>query len=670
MYLNLAFKNVGKSYKDFTIYFLTLTFGVCLFYLFNSVESQGAMLILSESQNDILKMLTKAMDIISVFVAVVLGFLVVYANNFLLKKRKKELGIYMTLGMEKASLLRIVFYETFFIGFISLVAGLCAGIVMSHLFSIITATMFKANLSQFTFIFSGAAFNKTILYFGIIFLIVIVMNMVLISRHQLVHLIQGNRRLKMPSEGKTWLSLLLFVLSLGTLSVAYYVILEEGLRDFNTIAFCMILGALGTYLFFWSVSGLLIGLLKKQKDFYYSHLNMFVFRQFNSRLYTARFTMTIICLMLFLTIGILSTATTISNGFNKDIEKITPYDVTLMGNRGFAEDEFIDYLRTAGLNPEDYMERYTWFDVYKTNQPFKQVFEAARYDMSIVDVEAISGLMIQAVTIEAYNRIRSLQGLDAIELADEEIIVVANNESMLEAWQKVAMKNFSIEFGGVSYKLHEQSIVDMTLTNDIAPYNIGIVVLPKALVQGMEVEESYIAGHYYDNSDVNFELLLQDKVATINAADGYPIREITRLSVYDNSLSIRLLMAYVGLYLGVVFLMSCAAILALGQLSEAADNTRQYLLLSKLGVSRRNMNKAVFVNTFIIFMAPLLLALVHSIFGIELVNQTLNFIGKDSLGDSALYTAAFLVVIYGGYFLATYYGVTNIVIKETSDLTT
>lgn len=667
MYLSLAAKNVKKSYKDFTIYFLTLSFGVCLFYLFNSVESQGAMLILSESQNNILRMLTRAMDIISVFVAVVLGFLIVYANNFLLKKRKKELGIYLTLGMEKGSLLRIVFYETFFIGFLSLVIGLVSGIVLSHLFSIITASMFKVSLSQFTFIFSWMAFNKTILYFGVIFVIVIVMNMVLLTRHQLVHLIQGDKVIRAPKEGRTWVSLIVFVLSVIILGVAYYVILENGFSDFNIVAMCMILGAIGTYLFFMSLSGLLIKFLKTHQSLYYSHLNMFIFRQFNSRMHSARLTMTIICLMLFLTIGILSTATTISNGFNRDLEAITPYDVTLMSTRGFQGEALTSYLEAKDFSLSWYMNQYTTYDVYSTIHPLGMLIKNTELEKGLVEIEAISGMNIQAISLTDFNRIRQVQNMEEVFLESGETLVIVNNEAMMEIWQTFIDSQQGFEFEGATYYIKDDSFTVMALANDIAAYNVGILILPDEIVKKMDIAESYIIGNYHDNDEVDYEGTLQLQITAINEADGHPVREVTRASVYENSLSIRLLMSYVGLYLGVVFLMSCAAILALGQLSEAADNARQYLLLSKLGVEKRRMNKAVFMNTLIVFMAPLMLALVHSIFGIELVNRTLNFIGSDSLGDSVYYTALFLVIIYGGYFLATYAGVTSIVIKETTD---
>lgn len=98
---SLALRNIKKSIKDYSIYFITLVIAVAIFYIFNSIDSQTAMMSISKSTMEIVQSLVNVLSYISVFVSVVLGFLIVYANNFLIKRRKKEIGIYMTLGMSK-----------------------------------------------------------------------------------------------------------------------------------------------------------------------------------------------------------------------------------------------------------------------------------------------------------------------------------------------------------------------------------------------------------------------------------------------------------------------------------------------------------------------------------------------------------------------------------------
>ena len=120
----LSFNNMKKSIKDYAVYFLTLVLGVAIFYMFNSLDSQQAMLEVSQSQRQIIKLMIEMLGFISVFVAIVLGLLIVYANNFLINRRKKEFGIYMTLGMGRRQISKIILMETIFVGIISLAIGL------------------------------------------------------------------------------------------------------------------------------------------------------------------------------------------------------------------------------------------------------------------------------------------------------------------------------------------------------------------------------------------------------------------------------------------------------------------------------------------------------------------------------------------------------------------
>ena len=194
MFFKLALNNVRKSIKDYTIYFLTLSFGICIFYVFNSIESQEAMLKLNQSQRAIIQVLSEVIGYVSVFIAVILGFLIIFANKFLIKRRKKELGLYMTLGMEKGKISRILILETIIIGIVSLVVGLSVGIFLSQGLSVVTAHLFAVDMKDFTFVFSQSAFFKSILYFGIIYFVVMIFNTITISKYKLINLLIGSKK--------------------------------------------------------------------------------------------------------------------------------------------------------------------------------------------------------------------------------------------------------------------------------------------------------------------------------------------------------------------------------------------------------------------------------------------------------------------------------------------
>ena len=194
MLFNLSLKNIRKSFKDYAIYFFTLILGVAIFYIFNSLESQTVMLKLNSSTKDIIKLMNNVLSGVSVFVSFILGFLIVYANQFLMKRRKKEFGIYMILGMSKKQISKILLVETITIGLISLVIGLVLGVALSQVMSIVVANMFEADMTKFTFVFSLSAWIKTMIYFGIMYLLGIVFNTIQVNRQQLIKLLTANRQ--------------------------------------------------------------------------------------------------------------------------------------------------------------------------------------------------------------------------------------------------------------------------------------------------------------------------------------------------------------------------------------------------------------------------------------------------------------------------------------------
>ena len=176
MLFKLSIKNITKSIKDYAIYFFTLVLGVAIFYVFNAIDSQTVMLNVSSSTSEIIRLMTTILGGVSVFVSFILGFLIIYASRFLIKRRNKEFGIYLTLGMSKRKISLILFFETLIIGVISLGVGLALGIVLSQLMSILVANMFEADLTKFQFTFSSSAALKTLLYFSIMYLIVMIFN--------------------------------------------------------------------------------------------------------------------------------------------------------------------------------------------------------------------------------------------------------------------------------------------------------------------------------------------------------------------------------------------------------------------------------------------------------------------------------------------------------------
>ena len=296
MYSKLAFRNLKRSFKDYTIYFLTLVFGVCIFYTFNSIQSQSIMMELNDMQASAFEQVENIMGYASIFVSFILAFLIIYANNYLIKRRKKEFGIYMTLGMEKGNLSKIIFIETLLVGIISLAIGLGLGILLSQGLSVLTAKMFQVNLIKFKFIFSYNSMIKTIVCFGAIYLLVLMFNSMSIRKISLIDLLTSSRKNEAIKVRNVWVSVIIFMISCIMLGYAYNTVLTGGVAtlEMSINGLSILLGSVGTFLFFFSLSGFLLKLVQANKKYYLKDLNMFVLRQINSKINTVFISMSFI----------------------------------------------------------------------------------------------------------------------------------------------------------------------------------------------------------------------------------------------------------------------------------------------------------------------------------------------------------------------------------------
>ena len=284
MYAKIALGNVRKSFRDFSVFFLTLAFGVCVFYAFGSITDQAAVIQMGEDQRRMVQALTDILSGLSVFVVVILGFLVVYANRFLIRRRKREFGIYLTLGMDIRHVSWIVVIETLVVGVVALGVGLLLGLALSQVMMYVTAGLFEATIKGFVFAFSPAAALSTVACFAGIFLVTLVFNVTTVSRYKLIDLINADKVSEKVRLRSLPLSVVLFLVSLVLIGVAYKTLLEHGMMEEGPyFAIATGLVTVGTLLFFFSISGFALRALQASPRAYLSGLNMFVMRQLNSR---------------------------------------------------------------------------------------------------------------------------------------------------------------------------------------------------------------------------------------------------------------------------------------------------------------------------------------------------------------------------------------------------
>ncbi len=688
-----------KSFKDYAIYFITLVLGVAVFYMFNSLDSQQAMLQVSSSTKEMIKLMIEMLGMVSVFIAVILGLLIVYANNFLINRRKKEFGIYLTLGMGKAQISRILLIETVFIGLISLVIGLVIGVFSSQLMSVLVAKLFKADMSGYEFVFSKNACIKTVIYFAIMYVAVLIFNAFTVSRYKLINLltaVKKNERIKMKNP---IVCIFVFLISALGLAGAYYEVTKGVFKLKNVhetsraIGISVVIGVICTVLIFWSFSGFVLKLIQSKKSVYLKGTNMFVLRQLHNKINTTVISMSVICLMLFVTITALSSSIALKNSMQADIEKTTPVDINLYKTANLPEKTmdssgnetvYSDELREDSRKNISYTLSQNGFDLNR----LKNINEIPIYVIDGLDWEKSLGgyaseikkkfpmmelkTKEQIIKASDYNKIASAYGKETFSLKNNEYVIICNYESIAQM-RNVALKgNTEIEINGEKLRPKYKSCKDGYIEISTSETNVGIIIVPDSINLSASDQQLWLLSADYSALSKNEREKTEAYFADDNSSlisklneSGSTLKGVTKIHLIEASIGLSTIIVFIAIYLGIVFLIVSCAVLALKQLTESSDNKQRYIILRKIGCDEKMINKALFRQIAVFFCMPLILAVIHSVFGIQFALSIFETIAsKSQLVPSVIASVIVIGAVYACYFIATYLGSKNIIKEE------
>ena len=617
MLFKLSIKNMKKSFKDYAIYFLTLVLGVAIFYMFNSLDSQEAMLQVSSSTREMVKLLVSLLSMVSVFVAVILGLLIVYANNFLISRRKKEFGIYMTLGMGRRQISKIILIETILVGIISLAVGIVIGVFASQFMSILVAKLFEADMSKFQFVFSEEACVKTCIYFAVMYLAVIIFNTISISRYKLIDLITATKKNEQIKIKNPVLCIIIFLISAVMLGYAYYKVTvgANTLRTAEDLLPVILIGIVATFLLFWSLSGFILKIVQARKKLYLKDTNMFVLRQLNNKINTTVVSMTVICLMLFMTITILSSALSLRNTMQADLKEMTPVDLNLYKTAYLPDDgKNTDVAIEDSKEPVSYTLTNNGFDmnnlkdvveipIYATNEltwkeSLGNTFEEAQQNFPMLMYDTAEAL----IKVSDYNKIAKLYGQQEYTLNDNEYIILCDFDNMTVLRNKALEQNQTVEIMGKEYYPKYTECQSGFIYMSTSHVNTGFILVPDNIEFTDEMTEEYfLAANYNAQTDEEKERIeniltgneASDFVTNVNNKD-IELEGLTKISIIEASVGLATIVVFVAIYLGVIFLIASSAILALKQLTESSDNKERYIILRKIGADEKMINSALF----------------------------------------------------------------------------
>ncbi|WP_336770793.1 ABC transporter permease [Bacillus bombysepticus] len=662
MYSKIAIGNVKKSLKDYAIYFLTLTLAVCIFYSFNSIESQKALMEIDASGREYVPTLMKVISNVSVFVSVILGGLILYANNFLIKKRKKELGIYMTLGMGRRNISRILVTETFLVGVISLVSGLIIGIGVSQGLSTFALKLFDLPMNKYKFAISTGAIAKTVLYFGIMFLLVMLFNVYVVSKYKIIDMLTAGRKNEDVKFRNPLIYVITFIMYVASLGYAYVTVLKIGLNYMNPMFMVsIILGILGTFLFFFSLSGFILYVVKKNKKVYFKGLNIFIIKQINSKVNTNFISMSVICLMLFLTMVVLSTGISLKRSIDATMKEATPFDASIM-----LENRDESYTIEDVLNKFNFKisnnEKYVSYNVYQTGMKVMDFVPEVIKDFRDSGADFIK--------VSDYNKILNLKGEKEITLNNNEVLFLSNNDRLVNSINERLKNSNKMNIKEKEYLVKNAKVIQENLYTSEGITNFFAIVINDEFLSGYKISTSVLNVNYLDENREEYNKKYDNVTPVFYDKNGpklniLSIRGISKDEAYAENKGLKIVILFMGIYIGIVFLITSMAVLALQQLSEASDSIDRYKSLKRIGSNGTMIDKTIFIQTFVYFSLPVTLALIHSVVGIYLVNNFINAFHQTDITLPALMTGLVFLVVYVGYFYTTYVGYKNIVKSNT-----
>lgn len=724
MLMKLALRNVRRSVRDYAVYFVTLTLGVAVFYAFNAIgdsrvlfeAQEGAANVFLTSGASIFDILVLVMTYFSIVVAVVLGFLVLYANRFVVRARKKEFGTYLLLGMSPRQVSSVVLMETLIVGVIALVVGLGLGFLISQAIAFATAGLIGVAISDYHLLFSARSAELTLGCFALIFVVVALFNAVQISRCKLATLFSANSRNERMPVRNPIVCLIVFVLSCLILAKAYAELNLDGLvyfgEHFRTATVLMLVGTLGL---FWSASGFLILLIQRLRGVYFKGLAMFTMRQIAAKVNTAFVSLWAVTVLLFFSIVVFSTGFSLASLFSDQLEENTQFDASIRaslmsldisdmeavpaGQYGGEEAKAAAIQEVEAQRNEihrlcqenggstaaylkslipDWDERVTgsaqvdtWLANDLTN---KQLADACGFTLDQIGSDDNSSMAdegVQYVSLSQFNAARQLAGEKPIELATDEYLVDNTIDKSTDYAKALGQKGRTITVDGHELTASGQ-VVSQSLQVSSMSCLIAVLVVPDELAA-----ERFAAGDLPYLSELNVNLAsdsqkqaMKDLMAEYGKAvppseehaemdlspAPWPVSYYdTSESVIADSMGFKLLLVYLALYIGFVFLMTTAAVLSVQQLSEVADSIPRYRLLAQLGCDRAMVLRSLRTQIGIYFVAPLLVAGCHSACTISLLYKNLLSIwGASAVTGTLAIGIALVVAVYAIYLASTY----------------
>ena len=716
MLCKLAWGNVRRAGRDYLVYLLTLTLGVTVFYAFNTISMQVD--IAGIDEKGLAQVMGSMLGDLTYFLAGVMAFLMVYANNFIMKRRKKEFGLYQVLGMGRGRVATIMALETVIVSVVAFVAGIVLGVGLSQLMTFFTASLFKTQIANFHFFFSVHAFNLTLACMLVMFVLTLLLNLRAVRRTKLIELMGAERRNESIKTRNPWIAIAIFAVGAVLVGVAYYRLLRDGFpltatdsklqEAMNQFGITTAMVTVGTFALFWGLSGMLIKLLQSLRGVYWRGLNMFTVRQLAAKVNTVCFSMGVIAMLLFLAITSVTCGMSIANVMNENLERYNPVDVSQTyvyytpetldyykeyvnpseADRMVLADATVDLYaawhgeRKSADNNDEIGKRVNIADVAGEHV---QIDSYLSYPLGGSGPSVVAGEMCKAMgeklpkalegsnaddmglfvtPASQYNKLRQMMGEEPVSIGRDQYLLTCDmGGELVDMYTKYMAGGHALTLGGHTLKpATDKSDEDTAaIANSAMGSNPGTVVVADELLSQLNLQPysssllvNYKQGMDTTEADESIKYTLLDDLLVDGKKPGSWGTFITRSEMYTQAAQMSGLISYLAIYIGFVLVVACAAILSIQQLSNVADGSRSYRVLAQIGCDDRQIRHSVMAQQAVFFLFPLAVGLAHSFVALKVIIELVSTFGNMSIGGTVGLTCAIFLAAYGGYFLVTY----------------
>lgn len=643
MYAKLALRNIKRSARDYVIYFITIILTVMLMYSFLALGFSPDIASMSENMS----MLTSGIVALSVLVALISSFIISYAVRFMLGQRKKEFATYELLGMDIGAIQKLFLIENSMIGLIAFVIGLILGTGLSGLLAQVVKKIFDTPHS-YQISFSVQAFALSLFFFALMYGVGMIRAVHIIRRKKIVELLYDSRKNETISKQKhSILQLIIVVCSVLFIAIGMGLV-RYGLTLQTNAAWGYLIGAVallltGVYEIYRNFPTILITFVKLRKNVKYSDCNLFYFGQIGHRIQSCGRMMAITAILLTVSLTTMFVGLVMGAGYKANMEAYYPYDA------GIAID--------APLTKDSFDELISLVDDRCSIQK-----EVVYY---LYDTEKYS---VETLALTDYNALRSVLGLEKVELPDGEYLVHCDTWTYTEAIKTALKEKSQITLAGIPLENPEGRIFEEAMEQyQMAGTKGYVLVVPDQVVGElpankirlvMELENGGVPElrseiRQYLNSEQWKPKLQEGATLPDHVTMGVTVQSWG----VDNSLTGYTSISFCGLYLSVVFILLSCTILAFEQLSALDNSRRSYQIINKIGVSKKMQKKLIHRELSTFFFIPLILPVIVMII---LMFGAQNLFGAYILqkGIIPLYgfaTIAIFAIIYFAYYETTYY---------------